>query len=186
MFVKFSPTQVRAYDDSVDNISTGASTVYVRVRGVGLPSGLQTGQGFSNKGKEFWVGYGPTEKFYSDNSQDMRFTFSNTNNVPATVTISMPNIPAFVPLVYTVPANGTITTNANEIPESGPTDARLVNEGVYTSGIKISSDTQIVVYCHAITSQVYAAYVLFPTPTLGQEYQAFNFTQPNNLFVKHI
>jgi gliding motility-associated-like protein len=180
VFVKFSPTQVRAYDDSVDNISTGASTVYVRVRGVGLPSGLQTSQGFSNKGKEFWVGYGPTEKFYSDNSQDMRFTFSNTNNVPATVTISMPNIPSFVPLVYTVPANGTITTNGNEIPETGAEDARLVNEGVYSSGIKISSDTQIVVYCHAITSQVYAASVLFPTPTLGKEYTSLNFTQRSN------
>jgi gliding motility-associated-like protein len=180
VYVKFSPTQVRAYDDSVDNISTGATTVYVRVKGVGLPSGLQTGQGFSNKGKEFWVGYGPTEKFYSDNSQDMRFTFSNTNNVDATVTISMPNIPTFTPLVYTVPANSTITTNGNEIPESGAEDARLVNEGVYTSGIKIASDTQIVVYCHAITSQVYAASVLFPTPTLGKEYTSLNFTQRSN------
>jgi gliding motility-associated-like protein len=180
VYVKFSPTQVRAYDDSVDNIITGATTVYVRVKGVGLPSGLQTGQGFSNKGKEFWVGYSPTEKFYSDNSQDLRFTFSNTNNVPAIVTISMPNIPTFTPLTYTVPANSSVTTNANEIPESGAEDARLVNEGVYTSGIKISSDTPIVVYTHAITNQVYAATVLFPTPTLGKEYTSLNFTQRSN------
>ncbi len=180
VYVRFSPTQVRAYDDSVDNISAGANTVYVRVTGTGLPNGLQTGQGFSNKGKEFWVGYSPTEKFYSDNSQDMRFTFSNTNNVPATVTISMPNIPTFTPLTYTVPANGTITTNGNEIPESGAEDARLVNEGVYTTGIKITSDTPIVVYCHAITNQVYAATVLFPTPTLGKEYTSLNFTQRSN------
>jgi hypothetical protein len=145
-----------------------------------LPSGLQTAQGFSNKGKEFWVGYGPTEKFYSDNSQDMRFTFSNTSNTVATVTISMPNIPTFTPIVYTVPANSSITTNGNEIPESGAEDARLVNEGVYTSGIKITSDTPIVVYCHAITNAVYAATVLFPTTTLGKEYTSLNFTQRSN------
>lgn len=180
IYVRFSPTQVRNYDDSVDNMLASAATVYVRVTGTGLPNGLQSGQGFSNKGKEFWVGYSPTEKFYSDNSQDLRFTFSNTNNTPATVTISMPNIPTFTPLTYTLPANSSITTNGNEIPESGAEDARLVNEGVYTSGIKITSDTPIVVYTHAITNAVYAATVLFPTPTLGKEYTSLNFTQRSN------
>ena len=180
IYVRFSPTLVRAFDDSVRNVSPGASMVYVRVIGVGLPTGLQSGQGFSNKGKEFWVGYSPTEKFYSDNSQDFRFTFSNTNNTPATVTISMPNIPTFTPITYTVPANSSITTNGNEIPEAGAEDARLVNEGVYTSGIKIVSDTPVVVYCHAITNSVYAASVLFPTTTLGKEYTSLNFTQRSN------
>jgi gliding motility-associated-like protein len=180
IFVRFSPTQVKVFDDSVRSTGGSAPAVFVRVTGAATPAGLQSGQGFSNKGKEFWVGYGATEKMYSDNSQDMRFTFSNTNNVPATVTISIPNKPTFVPVLYTVPANGSITTNANDFPESGVNDSRLLNEGVYTTGIKIASDTPVVVYCHAITSQVYAASVLFPTPTLGREYTSLNFRQRSN------
>jgi gliding motility-associated-like protein len=180
IYVRFSPTIVKVFDDSVRSIGGGAPMVYVRVTGTGTPAGLQSGQGFSNKGKEFWVGYGATEKMYSDNSQDMRFTFSNTNNVAATVTISMPNKPTFTPVVYSVPANSSITTNANDFPESGINDCRLINEGVYTTGIKVTSDTPIVIYCHAITSQVYAASVLFPTPTLGREYTSLNFRQRSN------
>jgi gliding motility-associated-like protein len=180
IYVRFTPTVVKTFDDSVRTNGGGAPTVFVRVTGTSTPAGLQSGQGFSNKGKEFWVGYGATEKMYSDNSQDMRFTFSNTNNVPANVTITMPNKPTFVPVVYTVPAGGSITTNANDFPESGINDSRLLNEGVYTSGIKIAADTPIVVYCHAITSQVYAASVLFPTPTLGREYTSLNFRQRSN------
>lgn len=180
IYVRFAPTQVKVFDDSVRSNGGGAPLVYVKVTGTGTPAGLQSGQGFSNKGKEFWVGYGATEKMYSDNSQDMRFTFSNTNNVAATVTISIPNKPTFTPVVYTVPPNSAITTNANDFPESGTNDSRLLNEGVYTTGIKISSDTPVVVYCHAITSQVYAASVLFPTPTLGREYTSLNFRQRSN------
>ncbi len=180
IYVRFAPTQVKVFDDSVRSNGGGAPMVFVKVTGTATPVGLQSGQGFSNKGKEFWVGYGATEKMYSDNSQDMRFTFSNTNNVPATVTIAIPNRPTFTPVVYTVPANGTITTNANDIPETGVNDARLINEGVYQTGVKITADTPVVVYCHAITSQVYAASVLFPTPTLGREYTSLNFRQRSN------
>ncbi len=180
IYVRFTPTQVKNFNDSVRNVGGGAPMVFVQVTGVATPAGLQSGQGFSNKGKEFWTGYGATEKMYSDNSQDTRFTFSNTNNAIATVTISIPNKPTFIPKIYTVPANGSITTNAGDIPETGVEDARLLNEGVYTTGIKIVSDTPIVVYNHAITSQVYAASVLFPTPTLGREYTSLNFRQRSN------
>jgi gliding motility-associated-like protein len=180
IYVRFTPTQVKVFDDSVRSSGGGAPMVFVRVTGNATPAGLQSGQGFSNKGKEFWVGYGATEKMYGDNSQDMRFTFSNTNNVPATVTIAMPNRPTFAPVSYTVPANGSITTNANDIPETGVNDARLTAEGIYQTGIRITSDTPIVVYCHAITSAVYAASVLFPTPTLGREYTSLNFRQRSN------
>lgn len=180
IYVKFIPTLVRNYDDSIRCSGTNSNTAYVQVTGTGLPIGLQSGQGFSNKGKEFWVGYGATEQMYSSNNQDLQFTFSNTNSTPATVTISMPNFPTFTPVTYTVPANGSITTNTGDIPESGAEDARLMTEGVFSSGIKITSDTPIVVYCHAITSSVYAASVLFPSQTLGKEYTSLNFTQRSN------
>jgi hypothetical protein len=129
IFVKFTPTVVKVFDDSVRTSGGGGPTVFVNVTGTSTPAGLQSGQGFSNKGKEFWTGYGATEKMYSDNSQDMRFTFSNANNVPATVTIAIPNKPTFTPITYTVPANGSITTNANDIPETGTNDARLITKG---------------------------------------------------------
>ncbi len=180
IYVRFSPTLIKTYNDSVRIDGGGSAMVYVHVTGIGLPVGLQSGQGFSNKGKEFWVGYGASEKMYSDNSQDLRFTFYNSNSAPATVTLSMPNHPTFTPVVYTVPANSAITTNSGDFPENGADDARLPNEGVYTTGIKIASDTPVVVYCHAITNAVYAASVLFPTPTLGKEYTSLNFNQRSN------
>ena len=168
------------FNANVTNSGGGATTQNVNVTGDVEPAGLQSGQGFSNKGKDFWVGYAPTEKMYSDNSQDQRFTFSNPNSVAATVTISLHNIPTFTPVVYVVPANSTITTNANDLPKSGLEDARIRDEGVTNRGIHIVSDQSIVVYTHAITSQVYAASVLFPTNTLGRDYTSLNFRQRSN------
>ncbi len=180
IYVRFSPTTVSSFNSNITNAGGGATTANVNVTGEVEPAGLQSGQGFSNKGKEFWVGYAATEKMYGDNSQDQRFTFNNPNSVDATVTISMPNIPTFTPIVYTVPANSVVTTNSGDLPESGAEDARLDQEGVTNRGIRIVSNVDIVVYTHAITSQVYAATVLFPTNTLGRDYTSLNFRQRSN------
>jgi gliding motility-associated-like protein len=183
IYVRFSPTAIANYNNkNITNAGGGATTQNVVVSGDVDPVASQTQQGFSNKGKDFWVGYGATEKMYSDDAQDMRFTFNNPNSSAATVTISIPNQTGFTPLVYTVPANSVLTTNANEIPEgtTAGIDARLKDEGVSNRGIHIESTLPIVVYAHNVTSSVYAASVLFPTPTLGREYTSLNFTQRSN------
>lgn len=183
IYVRFSPTSVANYNNkNIVNAGGGATAQNVVVFGDVEPVASQTQQGFSNKGKDFWVGYGATEKMYSDNSQDLRFTFNNPNPTAATVTISIPLQTGFTPLVYTVPANSVLTTNANDMPEGtvAGLDARLKNEGVSNAGIHIESTLPIVVYAHNVTSSVYAASVLFPTPTLGREYTSLNFTQRSN------
>ncbi len=182
IYVVFSPTALASYDKKITNTGGGAPVANVIVSGAIEPVGGQGKQGFSNKGKDFWVGYGATEKMTGDNAQDLRFTFNNPNSVAANVTISIPNQAGFTPIVYIVPANSVITTNANEIPEGAiaGVDARLRSEGVFNSGIHIVSDQPIVAYAHNVTSSVYAATVLFPTPVLGREYISLNFTQRFN------
>ncbi len=182
IYVRFSPFALANYNKLITNAGGGAPVANVIVSGAIEPAGGQGKQGFSNKGKDFWVGYGATEKMTGDNSQDLRFTFNNPNSVAANVTISIPNQAGFTPVNYVVPANSVITTNANEIPEGATAgvDARLRTEGVSNAGIHIVSDQPIVAYAHNITSQVYAVSVLFPTPTLGREYTSLNFTQRHN------
>jgi gliding motility-associated-like protein len=182
IYVRFSPFALANYNKMITNAGGGAPTANVILTGAIEPVGGQGKQGFSNKGKDFWVGYGATEKMTGDNAQDLRFTFNNPNSVDANVTISIPNQSGFTPVNYVVPANSVITTNANEIPEGATAgvDARLRTEGVSNAGIHIVSDQPIVAYAHNITSQVYAVSVLFPTPTLGREYTSLNFTQRHN------
>src|SRR5436853_256169 len=120
-------------------------------------------QQLSNKGKDFWVGYGATEKMYSDNSQDLQFTIYNPSNSSANVTISIPGLIAFTPLVYNIPSHSLITTNANEIPKGDVIDARLLYEGKNPAGIHIVGDQPVVVYVHDVSNSVYAASLLFPT-----------------------
>lgn len=182
IYVVFSPNALASYDKVITNNGGGAPVANVKVTGAIEPAGGQGKQGFSNKGKDFWVGYGATEKMTGDNAQDLRFTFNNPNSVDANVTISIPNQTGFTPVNYVVPANSVITTNANQIPEGAVAgvDARLRTEGVSNAGIHIVSDQPIVAYAHNITSQVYAVSLLFPTPTLGREYTSLNFTQRHN------
>jgi hypothetical protein len=185
IYIRFCPTQTRNYSDSVRSNTLGSLNNYIQVLGTGVddPTTLQTISGLSNRGKEFWTGYGSTEYMYDStgakyNLQDLQFTFSNSNNVPASVTVSIPRL-GFL-FNVSVPANSAFTTAPNTIPKTGVNDARLRYEGISDRGILITSDTPIVVYCHDVSSTLYAASVLFPTPTLGKEYTSLNFLQRAN------
>lgn len=130
-------------------------------------------QNFSNKGTEFWTGYGLHEKISSGVS-DMTLYF--TSDDTATVNIYVGN-----QLFQTLSlAAGTITAS-NNIPESGAMDARLQNEQVYVNkGIHIISTSPIVAYAQIWGSQVTATTILFPVPTLGRSYTGLNYTQISN------
>lgn len=134
-------------------------------------------QDFSNKGKDFWVGYGYHERMNNGGgggSQDMVLYFATDRVTNITI-----NIPA---LGYTQnltsPAGNNVLTSAI-IPKTVP-DARLLTEGLSDKGINITSDQPMVAYAHVYNANVSGATILFPKNTLGKEYYSINYTNNSN------
>ncbi len=147
-----------------------------------LFSTLIRGQDFSNKGREFWVGYGSHVAMYSSNgipissggSQDMVLYFTSDHDANVTV-----DIPATGwKRTYKVFANQVTTTEA--MPKTGAEDARIANEGLNKNGIHITSDVGIIAYAHIYNQSQSGASLLFPVTTLAREYYSLNFTQVSN------
>lgn len=129
----------------------------------------------SNKGKEFWLGYGHNVLFtQGGNIQNMVLYLSA--ETPANVTVSV-NGTGWSQTVA-VPANTVDITVT--IPKSGADDARIMSEGLFTRGIHIVSDTPIVVYAHQQGSVSSGATMLMPVETYGYTYYSLNFTQLSN------
>jgi gliding motility-associated-like protein len=124
----------------------------------------------SNRGTEFFVGYGHNQLF-STNSQDMVLYLSAEQ--AATVRVTMVGSP-FVQ-TYNVPANSVVTTTP--LPKAGLIDARLLIEGLQNKGILITSDVPIVVYAHCYGSASSGATMLLPTSSYGYEYYSLNTSQ---------
>ena len=148
-----------------------------------LCSTVSIAQDFSNKGREFWVGYGSHVSMYNSNgsvntsnggSQDMVLYF--TSDRDATVTVEIPAT-GYI-MQYPVIAN-TITTSL-PIPKIGNNDARIANEGKYSTGIKITSDVAIIAYAHIYNQNVSGATLLFPTTILANDYYSVNYDQVAN------
>lgn len=135
------------------------------------------GQDFSNKGKDFWVGYGYHVRYVTGgptNGQEMVLYFA---------TEAVTNVKVEIPALgyvqnYSIPANTIFTSNP--LPKSGAQDARLTSEGVVNKGIHITSDQPIVAYAHIYNGNVSGATLLFPTNTLGREYYSINYDQKSN------
>jgi gliding motility-associated-like protein len=137
-------------------------------------------QDFSNKGKDFWLGYGYHVNMGAgvaanqQNLQDMVLYFTSTQNAQVTV-----EIPALgYTQTYSVAANSVTTTNP--LPKSGTQDCRIVDTGLYNRGIHVFSNVPIVAYAHIYNASVSGASLLFPTNTLGREYYAISYTQASN------
>lgn len=133
-------------------------------------------QDFSNKGKDFWVGYGYHQVMTAGNSQQMVLYFAADQN--ANVTVSIPGVG--YTQNYFVPANTVVTSQP--IPKAGAQDVRLTTESTVpeNKGIHITSDKPIVAYSHIYNSSVSGASILFPTNTLGKDYYSVNFTNISN------
>ncbi len=142
-----------------------------------VPISLLIAQDFSNKGKDFWLGYGYHVRYVTGvpvNQQELILYFTSDQN--ANVTVEIPNIGYAV--TYTVVANQ-ITVSA-PLPKAGGQDARLTSAGLSNKGIHITSDKPIVAYAHIFNQSVSGASLLFPTNTLGKEYYSVNYTQRSN------
>lgn len=135
-------------------------------------------QDFSNKGTDFWVGYGLHSRMFQNTrggTQDMVLYFAT--EAITNVTVSIPAL-GYTQTYSSIPANTIFTTSP--LPKTGTQDARLIEEGISNKGIHITSDKQVVAYAHIYNGNVSGATLLFPTTTLGKEYYSINFEQHSN------
>lgn len=123
-------------------------------------------QDFSNKGKEFWIGYGNHQQMYAGNTQGMSLYI--TSDVNTQVTVSIAGV-GFLN-VYNITANQITTVT---IPNTAVLDA----EGLSNKGIHVVADKPVVVYAHIYFASVSGATLCLPATTLGREYYSVNFTQ---------
>ena len=140
-----------------------------------ITSATAFSQDFSNKGKDFWVGYGYHQIMTAGNAQQMVLYFA-TDQV-TNITISIPGT-GYTQNITT--AGGTRVTTSAPLPKNGAQDARLMTEGLLNRGIHITSDKPMVAYAHIYNQSVSGASILFPTPTLGKEYYSINYTNISN------
>ncbi len=165
-------------------------------------------QNFTNRGREFWVGYGHHQ--YMEPSCDGNTAAPNDMNMvlylsaeqPArvTVTIDSSGNPPFLPAwsrTYNITANTVIQTEnlpkgATDAGPSGSSpsyDARLFDipppigtggEGIWRKrGIHIVSDVPIVAYAHIYGGVSSGATMLLPIETWGYTYTSINTEQRN-------
>lgn len=130
-------------------------------------------QGFSNKGKDFWLGYGYHQRM-SVNTQNLVLYF--TSDSAANITVTVPGVGYTAN--YSLPANTVLTSSP--LPKTGAQDCRLLSEGLYNTGIHIVADKPIVVYAQIYSANVTGATLLLPSHTLGKEYYSINYTQKSN------
>lgn len=131
-----------------------------------LISVVSNAQNKSNKGKEFWVGYGHNQ------ISNETFVLYLSAEQAATVVVTIPSLGWTQ--TYNVPANSAISTT--QIPYS----ARITAEGTSNNGIHIESDVPIVAYAHQYGNSSSGATMLMPVETFGYTYYSLNYTQVTN------
>jgi len=169
-----------------------------------LLSGMQSrAQNVSNRGTEFWVGYGHHE-FMEQGTNNMNMVlYLSAEDQPATVTVTLDSSGPFVASwwrkTYTIPAYTVIQSDiipkgpinvgaAAGDPLSDPNyDARLFSDpppagtggaGVFRKkGIHIESNVPIVAYAHIYGSASSGATMLLPVTAWGYSYVSLNSKQ---------
>jgi len=124
----------------------------------------------SNRGNRFWVAYGHHQGF-SSNGQDMVLYLSAEDSANVTVKVNGTNWVRH----YAIPAN---TVKVSDLmPKSGLVDSRILDEGLFNTGISIESDVPIVAYAHIYQGANSGAGMLLPTGVYGYEYTTLNYKQ---------
>lgn len=131
----------------------------------------------SNRGKEFWLGYGFHWIFTNPdgvvalNSQEMALYISTEK--AATVTVSINGTTWSQTL--NIAAN---TVDASIlVPKSGANDARILSDGLSNRAIHIVSTEPVAVYAHVYVTQGSGATMLMPVETYGYSYYSVNYLQ---------
>lgn len=164
-------------------------------------------QGISNKGKEFWVGYGhhqymePPCSGTGSAPNDMNMVIYLSAEEAATVVLTIdssgPVSSSWFRKTYVIPANTVISTenlpkgivDAANSASNTNFDARLITdpppagtggEGIFRKkGIHIESSVPIVAYAHIYGGVSSGATMLLPTETWGFAYTSMNSEQRN-------
>ncbi len=127
-------------------------------------------QDFSNKGKDFWVGYGNHVRMFNTGGAETMQIYLTTDET-TTGTVSIASI-AF---------SQTFTVFANQITVINiPRTAALLDEGLYNHGIHITALKPIIAYGFIYVNAISGATVFLPTNTLGKEYYSLNYRQLSN------
>ncbi|TKB99006.1 PKD domain-containing protein [Pedobacter cryophilus] len=121
-------------------------------------------QGTSNKGTDFWVGYGTHIA-----TGNMVLYLTSDVNTTATVSINALGSTQIVNITANIVSTVTI-----------PSTAHLSVEGKSALGIHITSLKPIIVYSHIYASSVSGATLVLPTNTLGKDYFSINYKQVSN------
>lgn len=142
-------------------------------------------QDFSNKGKEFWIGYGhhvrminntpwPSTACVRQGNGEVcpeKMELYITSDVSTQGKVEIPGIGFSQP--FTVTANQITTV---EIPRA----AGLPDEGKFNSGIHVTAEKAVVVYSFIYVSAISGATLCLPVATLGREYISVNYDQVSN------
>ncbi len=129
-------------------------------------------QELSNKGKDFWVGYGNHIRMLQATTPEQMQIYL-TSDVSTTGSVSFSSGTPSIP--FTVTAN---QITVIDVPQR--TTNYLPDEGLYTRGIHITALKDIVAYGFIYVNAVSGATVFLPTNTLGKEYYSVNYTQVSN------
>jgi gliding motility-associated-like protein len=133
-------------------------------------SSVLSAQDFSNKGKDFWIGYGNHVRMFTGSPAE-KMQLYITSDVATTGQVTIASIG--FSQSFTVQANQITTI---DIPRS----AALMDDGLYNHGIHVTADKPVVVYSFIYVSAVSGATVCMPTSTLGRDYYSVNYTQRSN------
>lgn len=131
---------------------------------------LSRSQDFTNKGKDFWIGYGNHVRMFTGGTPEQMQIYI-TSDVNTTGSVDIPSIG--FQQAFTITANQITTVNI-------PRGAALLNEGMYNHGIHVTAQKPVVVYSFIYVNAVSGATLCLPTSTLGKEYFSINYTQVSN------
>nr|WP_315815991.1 hypothetical protein [Paraflavitalea speifideiaquila] len=129
---------------------------------------LSWSQDFTNKGKEFWLGYGNHQQMYADRNNQPGMDVYITSDVNTDGILELPGLGISQP--YTVIANQTTRITISS-------SAFLDAEGISDRGIHITAMKPVVVYAHIYFASVSGASLCLPVATLGREYYSVNYKQ---------
>ena len=128
----------------------------------------------SNRGTEFWLGYGFNYSFLHEsppNNQEFQLYISTDQAADVTVRINGTTWTRS----FQIPANSVDFSVV--VPKTGMDDARILREGRTDRAISIQSSVPVTVYAHQYNTQVSAATMLMPKETYGYTYYSVNYAQ---------
>ncbi|WP_187774902.1 PKD domain-containing protein [Pedobacter sp. BS3] len=124
-------------------------------------------QNASNKGKDFWLGYGSHVRGYDNGTQRMILYITSDVNTTGKIQVQ-DSIASFA-----VTANSITQV---EVPQS----AFLDSWGLSDKGIHVTAEKPVVVYAHIYNENVSGATLVLPVNTLGKDYYSLNYEQVSN------